>query len=401
MGALPDDVAGALARVLGAYLRSKPAAELPPRLRPYQHFRPKSLVARRAELVQALETEGFRAQVKEWLDDKPALSKEEKALLRIAVEREGGWKEKLGEGTKPKPKPKTKRAATKSKPDLKAQLDAERQRSRKTREETRRLRSESQSSLKESTTKIDQLTKEVASLRSELRAAQKEAKAYKDAAAKAELALERDRRKNKSELEKHRSSAERARKDLKEARRELQQKVRRIRNLDEKVAALTAPKAAPTARKAPKGPRRKLPVPKGRLEDAPETLDNWLETSDVHLLIDGYNATMAEGGFGNLGLEGQRDRLVDTVAKLARRKGIRATVIFDGSDVVSAPRRNKGVTVQYTREDEIADDRLISMLERMPPYPVVVATNDRELQGRARALGATVATSHQLLALLR
>lgn len=37
----------------------------------------------------------------------------------------------------------------------------------------------------------------------------------------------------------------------------------------------------------------------------------------------------------------------------------------------------------------------------MPPDPVVVVTNDRELQGRARRLGATIASSNQLLTLIR
>jgi predicted RNA-binding protein with PIN domain len=144
-------------------------------------------------------------------------------------------------------------------------------------------------------------------------------------------------------------------------------------------------------------------VPKGRYEDAPETLEAWLEAPGVHLLVDGYNVTKAEGGFGDIELVQQRQRLVHEVTRLIRRKGARATVIFDGSNVPpGTSRRSRGpVYVEYSRPTEIADDHLIAKLGDLPPDPVVVATNDRELQGRAAALGATVATSNQLLGLIR
>jgi predicted RNA-binding protein with PIN domain len=59
------------------------------------------------------------------------------------------------------------------------------------------------------------------------------------------------------------------------------------------------------------------------------------------------------------------------------------------------------VRIEYSRPDEIADDHLIAKLEELPASPVIVATNDRELQQRSAALGATIATSDQLLALIR
>jgi rRNA-processing protein FCF1 len=57
--------------------------------------------------------------------------------------------------------------------------------------------------------------------------------------------------------------------------------------------------------------------------------------------------------------------------------------------------------VEYST-GEIADDHLIARLEGLPvDNPVVFVTNDRELQRRAAALGATIATPSQLLALAR
>jgi rRNA-processing protein FCF1 len=59
------------------------------------------------------------------------------------------------------------------------------------------------------------------------------------------------------------------------------------------------------------------------------------------------------------------------------------------------------VAVEYSSPDEVADDHLVAMLEAAPAAPAVLVTNDRDLQERAGALGATIATSQQLLALIR
>jgi predicted RNA-binding protein with PIN domain len=143
-------------------------------------------------------------------------------------------------------------------------------------------------------------------------------------------------------------------------------------------------------------------VPKGRFEDAPETLGEWLRPG-VTLIVDGYNVTKAERGFGELELEVQRDRLIEETEKLARRKKVQGTIVFDGSEVPpGTSRRRKGtVRVEFSAPDEIADDHIVALIEAMPPDPVVVVTNDRELQERARSLGATIARSDQLLALIK
>ena len=393
---LPAASAGAIARALGAYLRAKPAAELPARLRRYQHFRSKALSAHRDELLAALDDDGLRARVVEWLDTKPTLPKEEAALLRLAAERTDGWIEQLS-GQAPK-----KPTRTKSAPDQKALLERERERAKKAREETKRVRDQAQRSERDLKSEIARVKADLVAEKARGRALDKELSAVTSDAKQLRAQMERERRKSRAEIAKVKQSGDGDKRELKGVRRELQQKERQLAKLEERIAQLSVPKKPSARKQTPKGLRRRLPVPKGRLEDAPETLEAWLETPHVHLLIDGYNATMAEGGFGNLDLAAQRDRLIAEVGKLARKRGIEASIVFDGSDVVAGARRGrKPVTVHYSAPDEIADDRLIALLEKMPKDPVVVVTSDRELQNRSKRLGATVATSRQFLSLLR
>src|SRR3712207_6080837 len=95
MAELPGEVSSAIVRGLGAYLRSQPASELPPRVRPLQHFRDKALIARKPELLAALDDPGLRARVLEWLDEKPSLPKADAEALRVASERADDWEQVL------------------------------------------------------------------------------------------------------------------------------------------------------------------------------------------------------------------------------------------------------------------------------------------------------------------
>jgi predicted RNA-binding protein with PIN domain len=187
--------------------------------------------------------------------------------------------------------------------------------------------------------------------------------------------------------------------ELKRLRRELDDAQMRLREATAKRA-----KKKPTKDEdLPTGPRTQLPVPKGRYEDDPETLSEWLDVPTVLLVIDGYNVTKAEGGFGDLSLEKQRERLIDEAMKLARRKKVKGHIVFDGAEIEGGGhRRPRGpLSVEYSKAGEIADNHIVALVESLPPVPVVVVTNDRELQDRVTTLGATAATSQQLLALLR
>ena len=391
MQAFPDDVEAALTRAIGSYLRATPPQELPASLRRYQSFRPKALTAHRRTLLDALDDNGFRAHVGKWLEDKPNVDKREAELLGIAVERKDGWEEELSSRATERPS-----KSDPSGPNVDALVAKERERTLKAREEARRAREEMGAVVKELEAEIRRLRSEVTSLEKRLNTAEVRAGAADAEAKKARTALEREQRKARSAVEKAQAAAERARDELKETRRSLNDVTKELARAKVK----PTPKPAKKKKPEPTGPRKPLPVPKGRLEDAPETLEAWLANEAVQLVVDGYNASMS--GFSNLALEEQRARLVDELVNLARRTSTPATIVFDGADVSAAPKRSRGrVKVQYSAPDEIADDHVIALLETMPPHPVIVVTNDRELQSRARALGATIATSDQLLKVLR
>ncbi|MGH2808464.1 MAG: NYN domain-containing protein [Actinomycetota bacterium] len=395
---LPNDVAMTLVRAVGAYLRAMPPQELPAKLRRYQSFRPQGLARHRKELLGVLDDAALRARIAEWLEkDKPKIPRAEAELLRVAVDQSDGWEgELLSKAAMPKAKPRP--ASTEA-----DRVAAEREKVRKARDEARKARQDARASVAGERAKTAELADEVR--RSTRRIADLERTATA-AARESERALdrvERDARKARSTLEKALGERDRAKEDAKSARREAMAARRDVTRLEQEVSALT--KKQTTVRKKPAAPRerKQLPVPKGRLEDAKETLSEWLSTRLVHLVIDGYNVAKAEGGFGSLPLEEQRDQLVKAAAKLAHRVAGHTIIVFDGSKVAPgfARRSRSRVEVEYSRPDEIADDHIVARLEELPGDPVVLVTNDKELQRRARRLGATIATSNQLLALIR
>lgn len=390
---LSDAVAAAIVRGVAAYMQIARPTDLPTTLRPLRGKHQKMLTARRADIFSALDDEGLRAQILDWLKDKPSgISKADASVLETAARREDGWEDEL-EGTSTRPK---REAAPKDPNDA---LQREKERARKAKEEARRAKLDAERDLaaerKLSTTlrtEVDTLQRRTQELERTLVTTQKDLDA-----ARAEK--EREVRKARRRAEKAEAALDEQKSKVRELRAELSAA---------KAAVAPRPKKASRSASSPRGDappqrRRRLPVPKGRFEDDPETLTEWLSTPSVRLLVDGYNVSKAEGGFGDLALEKQRERLLQEVGILARRHKIEATVIFDGSEVApGTSRRSRGpVEVEYSRPDEIADDHLIAKLEALPKHPVVVVTNDRELQARAAKLGATIATSNQLLRLIR
>ena len=391
---LPDTATAAIVRGVAAYMQIARPTDLPTTLRPLRGRHQKMLTARRADIISALDDEGLRAQILDWLKDKPSgISRADASILDTVARREPGWEGKLeGAAARPKDESRIK--------DPKEALQREKDRTRKAKEEARRAKVDAERDLaaerKLSTslrTEVEALRRRTHDLERTLATTQKELTAARS---------EKDR-----EVRKARRRAEKAESALDEQK----EKVRDLRAELSATKVAATPKRTKTTRPAaasrkvaqPPQRRRRLPVPKGRFEDDPETLTEWLSAPSVRLLVDGYNVSKAEGGFGDLTLEKQRERLLQEVGMLARRHKIEATVIFDGSDVApGTSRRARGpVEVEYSRSDEIADDHLIARLEALPKYPVVVVTNDRELQGRAARLGATIATSNQLLRLIR
>jgi predicted RNA-binding protein with PIN domain len=316
-------------------------------------------------------------------------------LLSIAAHREDGWEEKLVAAI-PRSSPPTRDPVA----SAAARLEAEKEKARKARDEARHAKEEGRAAVEAERGKRRAVEAELTETRARLNDAIRDAAVARRAADEATVRLEREQRRVKATLDKSAAETDEARRELKEARRT----IRELERDTERARARPSVQKKNAARSsAPAKPRTRLPVPKGRLEDAPETLDAWLSNDDVILVVDGYNVAKAEGAFGDLPLEQQRDRLIDEVNRLARAKHVRTIVVFDGSKIAAGlARRARGpAQVEYSRPDEIADDHIVAKLEGLPQVPVVLVTNDKELQDRGRALGATVATSNQLLALIR
>ena len=78
-------------------------------------------------------------------------------------------------------------------------------------------------------------------------------------------------------------------------------------------------------------------------------------------------------------------------------------MVFDGADV-SGPRRPGVATlrVDFSPAGVSADEVIVRLAEDLPvERPVVVATNDGEVRAGARAAGANIVSSDQLLAIAR
>jgi predicted RNA-binding protein with PIN domain len=394
--ALPEDIELVIVDAIGAYIREIPATEVPGRLRRFRGFRPKGLVPHRAELVAVLDDDVERKRIVQWLDDgaRP-LTATQRDILRIAAAHAEGWEEELAaRSTGGGPR-------TPASPDYKAEAASERAKARAAREEAKVARAEGRAAAQRE-------RQRAAALQRELVAAKQEADALRAALdeARAEVARageDRDRvlRRADRELASVRDERDRTRAELKAARKEVAELKARLADLERPAAK--AP--APHTRRADEPPEQRtpLPVPKGLLEEDPQTLDRWLDEAHVSLLIDGYNVSKSESGFGDLSLASQRTRLVDEVERLSRRRGVPATIVFDGAQMPPGTARlsRRHVGVEYSKPPESADDHLVAVLQAMPNWPVIVVSNDRGLRERLESLGATCARSEQLLGLMR
>lgn len=168
-------------------------------------------------------------------------------------------------------------------------------------------------------------------------------------------------------------------------------------SLAEQLAALSAPGESGVPEPVR---RRALPMPGGVMGDSGAAAD-YLMRSGASVLVDGYN--VAKLAWPKLDLEGQRVVLLDAVENLARRYGSDMTVVFDGADVVGASTdQRRVIRVVYSPADVLADDVIRDEVRRLPATrQVVVVTNDREIVGDVRAMGANTMSSEQLVGLFR
>ena len=394
-----------LAQALHAYVRATPARDLPHELRRWQSFRPRAMAPHVSEMVAALDDEGLRDRILEWLDEKPHLAKQDAELLRLASERPNGWEKEADGSSSKRPEAPTGDPTAK----LRDRLAREKERTVHAKEDVRRARDEARRAKEDARRAQQSEQKKVADLNKQLAATARDLERTRAALEKSQndlkrnqVGVERERRRDRRTTEKAVTERDELKTQLREARKEITDLGRRLREAQARPTVKKTPRksSAPPAKPAR---RKRLPPPKGLFEDAPETLMSWLTTPDVRLLVDGYNVTKAPTGFGDLNLEAQRERLVDTAVQLARKHSVPMTIVFDGSEEPTGTKRRsrQGVKVEYSKPDEIADDHLIALLDSLPPDPVVVVTNDRELQHRAKRKGATIAGSDQFLALRR
>lgn len=395
MPGLPDDVAAALARGIGTYIRELPPHELPPKLRRFRSFRPQALIPHRDTLLESLDDDATRARIGHWLEkEKPPLSKSDARLLAVATARGDGWEDELKSSAQPAPASRTR-----AEPRGDSKITAERDKTRRAKDDLKKVRDEARALEQRDKARIAELEALVAELQGRLEVAREEADASRKEAAAVVDRADRMQRKARGSIEKAHAERDAARKEAKELRKELNAL---RRNAHTAPALPPVPGPAKKASNAPKK-RRQLRVPKGRLEDDPATLEGWLARDDVRLLIDGYNVAKADGGYEDLQLDSQRERLVADLYTLARMTDTETIVVFDAQRVPGRRSRKtkRPVVIEWSNAGQIADDYIITRLEELPEEPVVLVTNDKELQERGRALAATIATSQQLLALIR
>lgn len=411
MPELPEGAARTVAKGVAAYLRATPATELPPALAALKKTvqTSKGEGRHRARLLAILEDEALRALVLEWLEEgKPPLARAEIETMKLAAERPEGWLDRLTEKAAQPTAAAAKEPAAELE-ELERKLEREKEAHRKAREEAKRAKEAERAAIKVERTRSLRLDEEVGDQKRMVSELTDDLRRARAEATKAQKENERLKRKARSDVDGLRQQVRK----LRDENRDLKKRLSDIeRESAAKARAAAAPRAAPVKpQPQPAGPRPVLKVPKGRLEDAPETLDAWLQTPRVTLLVDGYNVTRSEAGFPQLSLEQQRDRLRDLLKKLSNRLKVTTVLVWDGGEVgPGTKRRSSGfLTEEYSEPDrsgagtdkDRADRHIVELLKDMPPDPVVLVTNDRGLQDDARAQGATIASSDQLLTLLR
>ena len=169
--------------------------------------------------------------------------------------------------------------------------------------------------------------------------------------------------------------------------------------LDRALHALPEPPEAETStRSRTRKPHR---LGRGLIDDTSDGLRALMGLLDVRVLVDGYN--VAKLGWPKLELDLQRARLVASLESMMVRGHCVFDVVFDGADVVSAHRtsRTPWVRVSWSPDGVTADDVIVDhVADISPETPVVVVTDDRDVQRRSSRLGANIVSSATLLAIL-
>jgi predicted RNA-binding protein with PIN domain len=119
-------------------------------------------------------------------------------------------------------------------------------------------------------------------------------------------------------------------------------------------------------------------------------------------LVDGNNVIGGRVGW-HRDKDGARRRLLDDLARLARVRKLRLSVVFDGAPDAAFPdgSRYRGVKVFYARPGADADARIIEMVEaEKSKHNLLVVTSDGQLASRVRVCGVRVMRSGEFRRML-
>ena len=169
-------------------------------------------------------------------------------------------------------------------------------------------------------------------------------------------------------------------------------------------ADVGAPAPSGSPPRPPRRPaRRPTRLPGGVFEESVAAADHLLRLPEVIVVVDGYN--VAKTAWTDVSLEEERRRLVQLLEQAHARTRAEFLVVFDGVGVAGAPpgqARSRTVRVRFSPAGVSADDVVRGLVDELPlDRPVVVVSSDREVIDGARARGANVIGSGQLLDAIR